>query len=95
MRARNLLQLRHVQPRQAADGVAQVAELLQQGQAPHVVFGVQALAAGRQQRLRHAIAALPHAQRGHRHPQHAGHGAAAVPWRGWRGGLKVCQSGSP
>jgi len=38
MRARHLLKLWHAQTCQAADGMAQVSQLLQQGQSPHVVF---------------------------------------------------------
>jgi hypothetical protein len=73
-----MAQLRDVEPRQAADGVAQVGELLELSQPLHLRGAVQPLPAGRELRLRHLVTALPHAQRGHRHAQHLGHRTAAI-----------------
>ena len=74
----HLLELRHVQTGQAADGVAEVGQLLDQGEPPHIVGRVQALATGGELGLGQRVAALPDAQGGHRHPQHARDGAAAM-----------------
>ncbi len=74
----DLLQLVHVQPGQAADGMAQFGQLPDQRQATYIGFRIQALSAGRELALGQRIAALPHPQRGHRHAQHARHRASTA-----------------
>jgi hypothetical protein len=78
---RDALQLGHVEARQAADGMAEFGQALDQHQSAYVVGRVQALAARGKRCIRQGVAALPDAKGCHWHAQHARHRTAAVDGR--------------